>query len=58
MSEPTTCGLSISELIAEHGLECGNCGKWRIISAEGDVEDCPCGDEGWNLYDKADVIVP
>lgn len=50
----TTCGISIAELISDHGLECMNCDAWRIISPVGDVADCPCGDEGWNLCDQAD----
>lgn len=58
-AEPTTCGISISELISEGGLECLNCGQWRLISSTGDVETCrDCHDGGWNLYEAADQIVP
>lgn len=59
MSEPTTCGISIPEIIAEGGLYCGNCNEWRLIHSDGEVEKCRvCLDEGWNLYEAADAIVP
>lgn len=57
--DATTCGIPVSEIIEEGGLYCLNCNEWRRARRSGDVEDCPnCADEGWNLYEDADAIVP
>jgi hypothetical protein len=50
----------IADIIADGVMDCPNCEDGlRLVSPTGEVEDCPdCDDEGWNLYEAADAILP
>jgi hypothetical protein len=51
--EPT-----IMEIIQQGSIECGNCKTFRAVSGDGTVKACGCGDDEWNLFDAAEIVVP
>ena len=49
---PDDCAVPLS-------VPCGNCGTYRSVDAEGNVETCPyCGDDEWNLVEATEANVP
>jgi predicted RNA-binding Zn-ribbon protein involved in translation (DUF1610 family) len=58
----------IQSVIDNHGVECGNCGEFRILKSDTPfyeqwpddlkniIETCPnCGDEAYDIYEMSEA---
>jgi hypothetical protein len=45
----------LQSALDDHGVECGNCGEWRILADDRrTIKACVCGDEEFDLYDATE----